>query len=98
MIPQHLRKPIVRDPAAKMMDMVHSDIGAEPAQDARQVIMRAAVQPGVVTIPTLVTSPKGVLELMLDIEQPDANRSGKKRDRQLHQQEWTGTEQPDHAR
>jgi hypothetical protein len=27
-----------------MMDVVHADIGRKPAQDARQVVMRAAVE------------------------------------------------------
>jgi hypothetical protein len=63
--------------------MVHPDIGGEPAQDARQGIMGAAVQRRLVKIPALVTGPQRVLELVLDVEQPDANRTCKKRDRQL---------------
>ena len=56
-----------------MVDMVHPDIGSEPAQDARQVIMRTAVQRRLMKIPALVTGPEGILELVLDVEQPDAN-------------------------
>jgi len=64
-----------------MMDVVHPDIGGEPTQDVRQVIMGAAVQRRLVKIPALVMGPEGVLELVLDVEQPDANRTCEKRDR-----------------
>jgi hypothetical protein len=86
-IPQHLWQSIIRNPAAQMMDVVHADIGGEPAQDDWQVIMRTAMQPGFVKIPALVMSLERMLELVLDIEQPDADRGGEKRDRQLHEQE-----------
>ena len=72
-----------------MVDMVHPDIGGEPAQDVRQVIMGAAVQCRLVKIPSLVMGPDGVLELVLDVEQPDANRTCENRDGQLYKQEWT---------
>src|SRR4029078_4692108 len=80
-----------------MMDMVHADIGGKPAQDNWQVIMRTAVQPGFVKIPAFITSPERILELVLDIEQPDADRGGEKRDPKLHTQEWTNADQPDHG-
>jgi hypothetical protein len=48
--------------------MVHPDIGGEPTQDVRQVIMGAAVQRRLVKIPALVMSLEGVLELVLDVE------------------------------
>jgi hypothetical protein len=51
-----------------MVDMVYSDIGGKPAQDAWQVIMRTAVQPGFVKIPALIMGPERILELVLDIE------------------------------
>ena len=44
-LPQHLWQPIIRNPAAQMVDMVYSDIGGKPTQDAWQVIMRTAVRP-----------------------------------------------------
>ena len=70
-----------------MVDVVDADIGGEPAQHARQVVMRAAVQRRLVKIPVLVAIPECVFELMLDIEQPDADRGREKRNRQMHQQE-----------
>ena len=39
---QHVGQPVVWDSATKMMDVMHADIGRKPAQDARQVVMRAA--------------------------------------------------------
>jgi len=69
-----------------MMDVVHADIGGKPAQANWQIIIRTAVQPGFVKIPTLVMGPEQILELGLDVEQPDSDRGGEKRDRQLHEQ------------
>jgi hypothetical protein len=39
---QHVGQPVAWDSATKMMDVMHTDIGRKPAQDARQVVMRAA--------------------------------------------------------
>ena len=44
MLAQHQRQPVIRNPAAEMVHMVNADIGGEPAQHGRQVIVRAAVQ------------------------------------------------------
>ena len=63
-----------------MVDMVHPDIGGEPTQDVRQVIMGAAVQRRLVKIPARVLGPEGILELVLDVEQPDSNRICEKHD------------------
>ena len=82
-IPQHSWQSVIWDTAAEMVDMVRPDIGGEPAQDARQVIVGAAVQRRLVKIPALVTGPEGILELVLNVEQPDANRTCEKRDRRL---------------
>jgi len=46
--------------------------------------------------PGLVIGPGGVLELVLDIEQPDADRRRQNRYRQVYQQEWRIAEQMDH--
>ena len=35
MIPQYARQAVVRDSAAQVMNMVHADIGGEPAQNTR---------------------------------------------------------------
>ena len=44
MVVQHARQPIVGDAAAEVVHMVHADVGGEPAQDVRQIVVRAAVQ------------------------------------------------------
>ncbi len=67
--------------------MVNADVRREPAQDARQVIVGTAMQRGFVKAPGLITEPGGVLELMLDIEQPDTDRRRQNHDGHLHQQE-----------
>src|SRR6478609_2620428 len=69
-IPQHLWQSIIRNPAAQMVDVVDADIGGKPSQDARQVIVRAALQSGLMKAPAFVMGPERILELVLDIEQP----------------------------
>src|SRR4029077_18394333 len=71
-VAQHLRQAIARDPAAQVVDMVHPDIGREPSQDWRQLEIGAAVQSTLVEAPSGAALPDGVLELMLDVKQPDA--------------------------
>lgn len=82
MTPQHLWQPVIRDSTAQMVDVVHPDIGGEPAQDARQIIVRTAVQCRLLGGPVVVVLPECILELVLDIEQPDAERRCEKRNRQ----------------
>jgi hypothetical protein len=43
-IAQNAGQPVVRYAAAHVVHMVDNDIGGEPAQHERQVIMRAAMQ------------------------------------------------------
>jgi hypothetical protein len=83
MIPQHIRQPIARNPTAKVMDVVDADVRREPAQDTRQV--GTAMQRSFVKTPGLVMGPGGILELVLDIEQPNTDRGRQRRDRQMHQ-------------
>jgi len=77
------------------MDVVNADVRREPAQDVRQVIVGTALQCGLVKAPGLITGPGRVLELVLDIEQPDADRRSQNHDRQVHQQEGSDADQPD---
>ena len=79
------------------MDVVNADIGSEPAQRARQGIMGAAVKRRLLQVPCSVADPYGVLELVLDIEQPDTNRGREHYDWQMHQQERTDADQPYHG-
>jgi len=62
-----------------MMDVVHADIGGEPPQDRRQVVVRAPAQRRLVKIPAAVMGPEGVFELVLNIEKPNADGSSEKR-------------------
>src|SRR5258708_33370962 len=71
MMAQHQRQPVIGDSAAQMMDVMHADIGGEPAQHDRQVIIRAAVERDFVQVPDSVFAPSRVLELVLDIKQPN---------------------------
>ena len=72
MVPQHVLQPVVRNAAAEMVHVVHADVGREPAQYARQIVMGAASQRGFVQRPSRGLGPERVLELMLYIKQPDA--------------------------
>ena len=81
MVAQHERQSVIGDAAAQMMDVVDADIGGEPAQDARESIVRAAVKRHLLQVPSLVVSPYGILELVLDVEQPDAGRGREHHDR-----------------
>src|SRR5262249_24013208 len=60
--------------------------------------MRTPAQRRLVKIPTLIIGPERVFELVLDIEQPNAERSSEKRNRKVHQEEWSSTNQPNHRR
>src|SRR5579871_1620912 len=68
---ENLGEPIERYSAAQVVYMVNADIGREPTQDAGQVIVRAAADGSIVEGPGFRASPVGILELVLDIEQPD---------------------------
>src|SRR4029450_2497336 len=81
-----------------MVDVVHADIGGKPTQDMRQVIVRTPAQRRLMKIPPLIMGPEGGFELVLDIKQPDADRGCEKRNRNVHQQEWASTNQPNHYR
>ena len=87
---------IERNPAAEMVYMMKADIGREPAQDDGKVVVRTAVNGRFKYVPGFVPRPKRVLELVLNIEQPDTERSTDERDRQMHEQEWTYAHGPDH--
>jgi hypothetical protein len=64
-IAQNLRQPVVRDSAAQVMDVVHADVGREPPQHGRKVVMRAAVERRLVEAPGPVRGPESILELVL---------------------------------
>jgi hypothetical protein len=50
---------------------VDADVRGDPAQWTRQVVVGRAVQRCLLELPFLAGRPVGILELVLDIEQPD---------------------------
>jgi len=45
-VAQHARKPVTGNTTTEMVHVVDADIGREPAQQQRQIVMRAAIQGG----------------------------------------------------
>jgi hypothetical protein len=76
MMAKHKRQPVRGNSAAQVVDMVHADIGGEPAQYGWQIVMRAAVERRARKTPIPGFRPERVLELMLHIEQPHTDRPG----------------------
>ena len=58
--------------------------------------MRAAVERRRVQVPGPILGPERALELMLDVEQPDPDGSSKKRNWEVHQQEWPNADESYH--
>ena len=58
------------------MDVVNANVCREPAQNTRQAIVGTAMKRSLVKTPNLVLGPAGVLELVLNKEQPDTDRRG----------------------
>jgi hypothetical protein len=79
------------------MDVVHADIGREPAQDPRQVVMRASVQGRLLKCPLAVVCPKRHLELVLHVEQSYSDQAREKHDGEVHKQERSDADEPDQA-
>ena len=77
------------------MHVVDPDVGGEPAEHAREFVMRAAVERGLMQIPVLGTRPVRLLELMLHVEQPNARRRREEHDGDMDQQERNGSDKPD---
>src|SRR5689334_13556043 len=79
-----------------MMHMMHADIRGEPAQNCGQVIMRTAMQSGIMQVPDRSLGPPCLLELMLNEKKPNANGSCEQRDRHMHKEKRPDTDQPHH--
>src|SRR5688572_16959725 len=74
---------VVRNARTEVVNMMVADVAREPLEDARQFIERTALQCGSGEIPVLPALPIDTIELMLNIEQPDARGSGDVQDGQL---------------
>jgi len=56
-VAQHAVQAVIGHPGAEVMHMVDADIGGEPAQQGRQVVMRTAEQGGLLRVPLAVLGP-----------------------------------------
>ena len=64
-----------------MVNAVNADIPGEPAQDWRKVLVGTAMRGRPGKAPLGILIPNGVLELVLDIEQPHPRRGRNQCDR-----------------
>src|SRR5665648_1015052 len=64
----------------------------------RQVIVLSPVRRTLARLPRSYVLPEVVFKLVLDIEQPDADRSSEKCHRKMHKQERANADQPNHQR
>ena len=85
---------VVGDARIQVVDVVEADVAAEPLQNRRKLVIRAALQPGFEEVPVFVPLPEGAREVVLHIEQPDADRRGNRQDRDLYQQHSLPAYQP----
>src|SRR5262245_31923414 len=70
-----------------MVDVMESNVAAEPLQHAGQLVIRTAQQRRRRVIPLSAVAPVGVLILMLDVEKPNSSGAGDDHNRRLdHQQ------------
>jgi len=63
---------VVGDPRVEVVNVMQADVAGEELQHRRQLQVRAAAQRRVGVVPAVGVLPVGVLELMLNVEQPDA--------------------------
>src|SRR5215470_14051102 len=78
-----------------MVYVVRADVRREPAQNSRQVVIRASTKRRLRKIPFWTMRPERLLELMLYVKQPDPHRARKERYGKVHEQEWPYTDKPD---
>jgi hypothetical protein len=90
-----MREPVARDPAAQVVHVMDADIRGEPADYRGKVVVRTAVQGGIVPVPRLVFFPCRMLELVLHKEEPHADRRCDQHDRYMHKQERLKADEPD---
>ena len=73
MFAQHALEPIKRDSSAKAVHLMHTDVGCEPAENSRQLVVGAAVKRCVVQVPGRYLGPKRILDLVQNVEDPNAD-------------------------
>ena len=60
---------------AQVMNMMETDISAHPLQDTGKLVIRAAFNGCFHVAPLIIMFKIRILELMLDVEQPNAEKS-----------------------
>ncbi len=75
---------------------MEADIGGEPAQHARQVVVGRALERRGGEIPLLLVGPVRLLVLVLDVEQPHPGGGADQGQRQVAEQERLPPQQHDH--
>ena len=81
-----------------MVHVMHPDMTCEPCQSRRKFVVGASLERRFVKAPVAVVSPKRILELMLDIEEPYGDRGAYDHHRRLHEKKWPDPHQPDQHR
>jgi len=71
---------IIGDTGAEVMDVVKPNIAREPLESLGQTIERTALEGGNCVIPCFTALPVRPVELMLNVEHPDTNCPGHRRD------------------
>ena len=91
---------VVGDARAEVMNVVQADIAGEPPQQPGQLEIGAAAQSSRGEIPVGAVLPIGILKLVLNVKQPDADGAGQDSDGQLHQDHFPETAEvaQDHER
>jgi len=82
-----LRQLVVRNFRTEVMDVVETDVAREPLYHLWQFIERTAVHARIEELPIRMAFPIGRVEIMLDIEQPDARTARDQQNGNLNQQE-----------
>src|SRR5664280_1725297 len=85
---------VVGDAGAEVVDVVQADVAGEELEHLGQLQIGAAAQRGVGVAPAVGALPVGVLELVLDVEQPDAGGAREQHCGRLHEQVVAPAHQP----
>ncbi len=81
-----------------MMNVMKSDVARDPLQNRGKLVIRAPLHRGFHIAPFFFVLKVGILELMLDIEQPDAQQAGYEENRPLNHDECLPADGPDQQR
>jgi len=83
---------VIRDPRAQMMDMMETDVSAEPLEDPRQGVVGASPGRLFEIGPVRVAIPLNPFILVLNVEHPQSGDAGDGDDRQLNEHEGLETD------